>query len=133
MSVPVDKKLDKANQTSVQPWHLPSADKPVRKSINPPPSVKSGNVELTIGAKILNTPVDGGATELIPELDAGSASQAVPSFSADVGLKYDVMVVEKVSRNGVLEWKDPRGFVIPLNVVTSMRVSLAKCVATIPV
>lgn len=65
-----------------------------------------------------------GETEVVGELDACSTSQAIPSRLADESLKKDLAMMECVSGNGELEWVNGQSFLIPLNVLTNMRVSV---------
>lgn len=117
----IEKKITgKADQELISTRHAPSKNKPSLQPSESPPIIRSNNIEVTIGAGVLPTPTNGGATEVICDLAAGSASQAVPSCSADYGLMDDPAVVEWVSRNGGIEWVDGSSFGIPLNIVTNM-------------
>lgn len=68
---------------------------------------------------------DNRVTEVAGDIAAQNSSLAPASRTEDERLKVDVATVERVSRNGGVEHVDGRVTVVPLHVVTNMRISVS--------
>lgn len=71
-------------------------------------------------------------TEVVGELVAGNASQAGPSSSTAGQCKEETAVVERVSRSGGVDQVDGQAVIIPLHMVTNVRVCVGDVLRDYP-